>query len=92
VNSTVGDYTISTDPARLDLDLIQRFLAHDSYWARGIPLSVLEKAVQHSLCFGVYAGGRQVGFARVVTDYATYGYIADVFVVPSIAAGDSPSG
>jgi GNAT superfamily N-acetyltransferase len=77
-----GDYVTSTDAARLDLDLLQRFLA-DSYWARGIPRTVLEKAVRHSLCFGVYTHGGQVGFARVVTDYATYGYIMDVFVVPA---------
>ena len=77
-----GDYVVSTDPARLDLALIQRFLAEESYWARGIPLPVLEKAVRHSLCLGVYTQGKQVGFARVVTDYATYGYIMDVFIVP----------
>ena len=80
---TFGAYVISTNAARLDIDLIQRFLANESYWARGIPRRVLEKAVQHSLCFGIYAERTQVGFARVVTDYATYGYIMDVFVLPA---------
>lgn len=83
VDWTVGAYVISTDAARLDIELIERFLANESYWARGIPRRVLEKAVQHSLCFGIYAGRAQVGFARVVTDYATYGYIMDVFVLPA---------
>jgi len=83
VECTFGAYVISTNAARLDIDLIQRFLANESYWARGIPRRVLEKAVQHSLCFGIYAERTQVGFARVVTDYATYGYIMDVFVLPA---------
>jgi N-acetylglutamate synthase-like GNAT family acetyltransferase len=82
VDWIVGEYVISTDATRLDIDLIQRFLANESYWARGIPRRVLEKAVRHSLCFGIYADHAQVGFARVVTDYATYGYIMDVFVLP----------
>jgi len=77
-----GEYVISTDVARLDIDLVGRFLANDSYWARGIPRRVVEKAVRHSLCFGIYKGHEQIGFARVVTDYATYGYIMDVFVLP----------
>lgn len=76
-----GDLELSTDPGRLDLDLIHRFLALDSYWARGLPRAVLEKSLAHSLCFGLYRGGRQVAFARVVTDRATYGYICDLFVV-----------
>lgn len=78
-----GDYTVSTAPARLDLPMITQFLAEDSYWARGIPLEVMSKAAEGSLCFGVYRGNRQVGFARVVTDYATFGHIMDVFVLPA---------
>lgn len=74
--------TISTDPARLDLDTVHRFLTR-SYWARGIPREVVERAVRHSLCFGAYEGGRQVGFARVISDRATYAYVSDVFVLPS---------
>jgi GNAT superfamily N-acetyltransferase len=75
------DYEISTERDRLDLDLIHDFL-RTSYWAPGIPRSVVEKSIEHSLCFGAFSDGRQVGFARVVTDYATFAYVADVFVVP----------
>ena len=78
-----GEYVVSTDRSRLDLDLIQRFLAEDSYWARGIPLDVMRRAIDNSLCFGVYRDNEQVGFARVVTDYATFGHIMDVFVLPA---------
>jgi GNAT superfamily N-acetyltransferase len=74
--------TVSTDPARLDLDVIHGFLA-GSYWAAGIPREVVERAVRHSLCFGAYAEDRQVGFARVISDRATFAYVSDVFVLPS---------
>jgi GNAT superfamily N-acetyltransferase len=85
----VGDgYTISTDKDRLDLDAVHTFLSERAYWALGRPRDVLEKAVAHSLCFGVYAldpdtgaAAEQVGFARVVTDYATFGWLCDVFVL-----------
>ena len=76
-------YEIDDDAARLDLDLIHRYLSEDSYWARGIPREVVERAVTHSLCLGVYAGSEQVGFARVVSDRATFAYLADVFVLPA---------
>lgn len=75
-------YVVSTDPRRLDVDLIHRFLAQDSYWAPGIPRRVVEKCIRHSLCFGAYQGERQVAFARVVTDYAAFAHLMDVFVVP----------
>jgi len=74
-------YVISTDPRRLDLAAIHQFLAEESYWARGIERAVVEKAVAHSLCFGLYGDGRQIGLARVITDCATYGYLNDVFVL-----------
>jgi GNAT superfamily N-acetyltransferase len=77
-----GEYLFSTDPGLLDLALVHKFLAEESYWARGIPLAVVEKSVRHSLCFGVYHRARQVGFARVATDYATFAYLMDVFVLP----------
>ncbi len=77
-----GDLLVSTDPARLDLDVIHGFLSQ-SYWARGIPRRVVERSIAHSLCFGAYRDGRQVGFARVISDRATYAYVADVFVLPS---------
>jgi GNAT superfamily N-acetyltransferase len=73
-------FTISTDPARLDLDGVHAWLSA-SYWARGIPRDVFERSVRHALCFGIYEGARQVGFARVVTDFATVAYVGDVFVL-----------
>ena len=75
-----ADYTLSDDPARLDLDVIHGFLA-GSYWSPGIPRETLARAIAHSLCFGVYLGETQVGFARLVTDRATFAYLADVFVL-----------
>ena len=74
-------YTISTDKTRLDIGLIHDFLSEDSYWAQDRPYDVAERSIDHSLCFGVYAGTEQVGFARVVTDYATFAWLCDVFVV-----------
>ena len=74
-------YTISTDKTRLDTGLIHRFLSEDSYWAQDRPYDVVERSIDHSLCFGVYAETEQVGFARVVTDYATFAWLCDVFVV-----------
>jgi GNAT superfamily N-acetyltransferase len=77
-----GDVLVTTDPARLDLDVIHGFLTR-SYWAAGIPRQTVARSLEHSLCFGAYAGGAQVGFARVITDFATFAYVADVFVVES---------
>ncbi|HWG78647.1 MAG TPA: GNAT family N-acetyltransferase [Stellaceae bacterium] len=73
-------YEIDADKARLDRGLIHEFLAR-SHWAKDLPRAVLERAIEHSLAVGLYRDGRQVGFARVVTDYATFAYLADVFVV-----------
>jgi GNAT superfamily N-acetyltransferase len=78
---TSGQYEISTERGRLDVALIHDFL-RSSYWARGISRAVVERSIEHSLCFGAYLGGRQAGFARVITDFAALAYIADVFVVP----------
>jgi GNAT superfamily N-acetyltransferase len=75
-----GEFVISTDDQRLDLDLVHGFLTQ-SYWARGIPREVVARSIKNSLCFGVYGDGQQVGFARVISDYATYAYVADVFVL-----------
>ena len=77
---TRGEFTISTDPGRIDLDVVHEFLTQ-SYWAEGIPRELVAKSIEHSLCFGLYTGSRQVGFARVITDYATFGYLGDVFVL-----------
>ena len=73
-------YVISTDPAKLDLDVIHGFLSR-AYWCEGIPRQTLERAIQNSLCFGVYAEGRQAGFARIISDRATFAYLADVFIL-----------
>jgi len=75
-------YTISTDKSRLDVAMIHRFLSEQSYWAKNIPLPVVRRAIENSLCFGAFDGREQVGFARVVTDYAIFGYVGDVFVLP----------
>ena len=80
MNSEEG-YVISSDAERLNIPFIHTFLA-SSYWARDIPLSLVEHSLKNSLCFGAYHQGSQVAFARVVTDYATFAYLADVFVIP----------
>lgn len=77
-----GEFTISTDPARIDLALVHEFL-RQSYWAKDIPLEIVERSIQHSLPFGIYQGTAQVGFARVVSDRATFAYLSDVFVLES---------
>jgi GNAT superfamily N-acetyltransferase len=78
---TSGQYEISTDRGRLDIALIHEFL-RSTYWARNIPRDVVERSMRNSLCFGAFQGGQQAGFARVITDFATIGYVVDVFVVP----------
>src|SRR5207244_7159698 len=75
-----GEETVSDDPRRLDMGAVHRFIAQESYWARGISDALLGRALENSLCFGLYWGERQIGFARVVTDRATFGYLCDVFV------------
>jgi GNAT superfamily N-acetyltransferase len=75
-----GRFVISTDPARLDVERIHETLTH-SYWAQGISRELVERAIEHSLCFGLYDVDRQIGFARVISDYSTFGYLSDVFVI-----------
>jgi GNAT superfamily N-acetyltransferase len=77
-----GDILVSTDPARLDLETVHGFLT-GSYWAEGIPRETVERSIRHSICFGAFDRGRQVGFARVISDRATFAYVADVFVLDS---------
>ena len=77
---SIGDYRISTDKALLDRNFIHEFLSTKSYWAQGIRKDIIELSINHALCIGSYHFNKQVGFARVVTDYATFGYLADVFV------------
>ena len=75
-------FRCSSDPGELDIPLIHRFLSEQSSWATGLPRATLERAIAHSLCFGGYLDGRQIAFARVITDYATFGNLVDVFVLP----------
>jgi GNAT superfamily N-acetyltransferase len=76
-----GEFTISDDRARLDVAAIHEFLSTESYWARGRRIEVVRRAIENSLPFGLYKGERQVGFARAVTDYATFAWLADVYVL-----------
>src|SRR5258705_8956408 len=76
-----GEYVISTDRSRLDVLLIHDFLSNTSYWAKGRSLEQIERSIEHSLNFGMFTGTKQIGFARVVTDYATFAWLADVFVL-----------
>lgn len=80
---TKGNYYISTDKQKIDVASVFNYLSNESYWAKGIPLSTLRKSIENSLCFGIYEvkSNKQVGFARVITDFATFGYLADVFVL-----------
>ena len=80
------DYVISSDPNWVDVDVVWRFLSEESYWARGIPRETVLRSLPHSILFGVYetgpqSGREQVGFARVISDRATFAYLADVFIL-----------
>ena len=75
-------FVISTDKSLIDFETVYSYLTNDSYWARGIKAERLKKAIEHSICFGIYHDGKQAGFARVVTDLATFAYICDVFILP----------
>lgn len=74
------DYEISTDPARIDVAVVHGFLTN-CYWAKGISLELVRRSIEHSICFSMFHGNAQIGFARVVTDRATFAYLADVFVL-----------
>ena len=77
-----GMYQISTNTSRLDISVIHRFLS-EAYWSPGIDRETVERSIEHSLPFGIYLDTEQVGFARVISDRATFAYIADVFIVPT---------
>jgi GNAT superfamily N-acetyltransferase len=74
------NFTISTDKNKLNIPYIHRFLSEESYWAANIPIEIVEKSIAHSICLGIYDGDKQIGFARIITDEATFGYLADVFI------------
>jgi GNAT superfamily N-acetyltransferase len=77
-----SSFQVSTDRTRLDLPMIYRFLSEQSTWAIGIPRTLVERSIENSLCFGGFLDGRQIAFARVITDYATFANLVDVFVIP----------
>lgn len=77
-----GDYLINTDRSRLDVAFVHNFLSTQTYWAVGRSFEVVQRSIDNSLCFGIYRGTEQIGFARVVTDFATFAWLADVFVIP----------
>ena len=72
--------TINTDKKQLDVNYIHAFLSNESYWSKHIPPDVVLRAIEGSICFGVYDGTQQIGFARIITDHATFAYLADVFI------------
>jgi GNAT superfamily N-acetyltransferase len=76
-----GEFSISNDRARLDIRVIHHFLSTSSYWATGRPIELVQRSIENSFSFGLFHGERQIGFARVVTDYATFAWVADVFVL-----------
>lgn len=78
---TKDDYLISTDSSLLNIDVIYNYLSKESYWALNVPREVVETSIQNSLCFGLYKEGIQIGFARLITDRATFAYLADVFIL-----------
>ena len=94
INITEGDYTISTDKEKLNIPFIHSFLSKESYWALNVPFDTVQRSIANSLCFGVYhtppaaqpttatPSSSQVGFARIITDYATVAYLGDVFIIP----------
>lgn len=76
---TKDEFQISTDKGAIDLDYVHDFLSH-SYWSENIPKQVVERSINGSICFSVFHGARQIGFARVITDEGTFAYLADVFI------------
>jgi GNAT superfamily N-acetyltransferase len=80
VERQIGNFLYSIDKSKLNLDNVHHFLSQESYWAKNIPIDIVKISIEGSLCFGVYENNKQVGFARVITDYATFGYLADVFI------------
>lgn len=76
----INEYLISTDKAKLNIEYIYHYLSKESYWAKNIPMEIVQTSVEGSFCFGIYHQNKQIGFARVITDYATFGYLADVFI------------
>ena len=79
-NVMLPDYFISKDRSRIDIDLVHNYLSKESYWSKNIPLELVKMSIENSVCFSIFFKDEQVGFARVITDKATFGYLADVFI------------
>jgi len=77
----MNDILISDDKQLLDIELIHNYLCDESYWANGIGLDVVTTSIDHSLCMGIYLNKKQIGFCRMITDYSTFGYLGDVFIL-----------
>lgn len=82
MNLKRGEYILSTDRNKLDHIVIHHYLSTEAYWSPGITMETVIRASEHSLCFGVYHGDHQVGYARVISDFTTMAYLADVFILP----------
>jgi len=76
-----GDLKISTDSSLIQLQTVHEYLSKDSYWAKGRPIEIVKKSIRNSLCFGVYTKNKQIGFARIITDYSVFAYILDLFII-----------
>lgn len=79
----MNGFLISTNKKLLDIKIIQAYLSERSYWAQGIPIEIVQRSIKHSVCFGLYKEQQQIGFARLITDEATFAYLADVFILES---------
>lgn len=82
-NHEKDGYTLTTDNSMMELDVIHQYLCEQSYWAKGIPRAVVATSIENSLCFGIFYEAKQIGFARLITDQATFAYLADVFILPA---------
>ena len=81
LEATYNDFLITTDRSKVDLELVHRFLSTESYWSKNIPLETVKGCVENSLCFSVFRNDNQVAFARIISDFHSFAYLADVFVV-----------
>ncbi|MDO8999559.1 MAG: GNAT family N-acetyltransferase [Bacteroidota bacterium] len=77
----INNYLFSADKTKLQLNVIHSYLSYESYWAKNIPVELVSESISGSICFGVYTNNNQIGYARVITDNATFGYLADVFII-----------
>jgi len=79
--SIKGDFFITTDSVKINLNTVHQFLSQESYWAKDVPVEIVKRSIENSLCFSVFYKEQQIGFARVITDKATFAYLADVFII-----------